>query len=49
MPAGVPVATMAIGPSGFANAVVFCAQILALKDASIAAKLDNFKRELAAG
>ncbi len=49
MPVGVPVGTMAIGPSGFANAVIFCAQILALQDASIAGKLDNFKRELAAG
>ena len=49
MPAGVPVATMAIGPSGFANAVIFCAQILALHDAGIAGKLDKFKQELATG
>lgn len=49
MPAGVPVATMAVGPAGFANAVIFCAQILALKDAAIAGRLEEFKRELAAG
>ena len=39
MPKGFPVATMAIGPAGFANAVIFCAQILALNDPEIAAKL----------
>lgn len=49
MPAGVPVATMAIGPAGFVNAVIFCAQILALQDSAVATRLDDFKRELAAG
>ena len=49
MPAGVPVATMAIGPSGFANAVIFCAQILALSDRDIAERLNAFKTELAGG
>ena len=49
MPAGVPVATMAIGPAGFANAVIFCAQILALKDPGVARLLDEFKKELAGG
>lgn len=47
MPAGVPVATMAIGAAGFANAVIFCAQILALHDPGIAGRLEDFKRELA--
>jgi 5-(carboxyamino)imidazole ribonucleotide mutase len=37
MPAGVPVATMAIG--GAANAALFAARILALTDAALAAKL----------
>jgi phosphoribosylaminoimidazole carboxylase PurE protein len=47
MPAGVPVATMAIGPAGFANAVIFCAQILSLGDEALAARLESFKKELA--
>ncbi len=38
MPAGVPVATMAIG--GAANAALFAARILALHDAGLARKLD---------
>ena len=49
MPAGVPVATMAIGPSGFVNAVVLCAQILARSQDRIAKRLHDFKQELAAG
>jgi phosphoribosylaminoimidazole carboxylase PurE protein len=49
MPAGVPVATMAIGPAGFANAVIFSAQVLALGDSEIAKRLESFKAELAAG
>lgn len=49
MPAGVPVATMAIGSAGFANAVIFCAQILALTDRDIAERLNAFKTELAGG
>lgn len=49
MPAGVPVATMAVGPAGFANAVIFCAQIVGLGDPAVAARLVEFKRELAAG
>lgn len=48
MPAGVPVATMAIGKAGAANAGIFAAQILARKDPEIAAKLEQFKKELAA-
>ena len=39
MPAGVPVATMAIG--GAANAALFAARILALGDAELARKLDE--------
>jgi hypothetical protein len=40
MPAGIPVATMAI--NGAKNAGLFAAQILALTDESLAAKLDAF-------
>ncbi len=49
MPAGIPVATMAIGKAGAANAGIFAAQIVARKDAKIAAKLAQFKKEMAAG
>ena len=49
MPAGVPVATMAIGKAGAANAGIFAAQVLARKDPRITAKLAQFKEELASG
>src|SRR5690554_1680651 len=42
MPAGVPVATLAIGKAGAANAAILAAQILALTDATIAKKLQEF-------
>ena len=45
MPAGVPVATFAIGAAGAANAGLFAAGILALEDARIAAALADFRRE----
>ena len=47
MPTGVPVATMAIGPAGAKNAAIFAVQILGLSDKETAAKLDEFKEELA--
>ena len=43
MPAGIPVATMAI--NGAKNAGLFAAQILALTDDALAAKLDQFRQE----
>ena len=46
MPPGIPVATVAIGKGGAKNAGVLAAQILALKHASIAEKLSNYRREL---
>jgi len=49
MPAGVPVASMAIGKAGAANAGIFAAQILAGSDARLADKLEAFKAELAEG
>ena len=46
MPPGIPVATVAIGKGGAKNAGVLAAQILALKHASVAEKLSNYRREL---
>lgn len=46
MPAGIPVATMAVGSAGAANAAVFAARILALTDEGIMRKLLSFKEEL---
>jgi 5-(carboxyamino)imidazole ribonucleotide mutase len=43
MPAGVPVATFAIGASGATNAALCAAAILANKHASIAATLESFR------
>jgi 5-(carboxyamino)imidazole ribonucleotide mutase len=43
MPAGVPVATFAIGAAGAANAGLFAAAILALDSAVIAAALAEFR------
>jgi 5-(carboxyamino)imidazole ribonucleotide mutase len=45
MPAGVPVATFAIGPAGATNAGLFAAALLALDDPDIARALDAFRRE----
>lgn len=49
MPPGIPVATMALGKGGARNAAVLAAQILALSDDSLAARLADFKDELARG
>jgi 5-(carboxyamino)imidazole ribonucleotide mutase len=43
MPAGVPVATLAIGEAGAANAGILAAQILALSDAALAQRLAAFR------
>jgi 5-(carboxyamino)imidazole ribonucleotide mutase len=43
MPGGVPVATMAIGAGGARNAGLFAVQILALADASLAGKLQEYR------
>jgi 5-(carboxyamino)imidazole ribonucleotide mutase len=45
MPAGIPVATVAI--DGAANAAILAAQILALGDAQLAARLCHFKAKIA--
>lgn len=46
MPRGYPVATMAIGPAGAANAGLFAAGILALTDADLATRLDAWRAAL---
>ncbi len=46
MPAGVPVATVAIGSAGAGNAAILAAQILATADSGLVRKLDRFKRDL---
>lgn len=49
MPAGIPVATVAIGKPGATNAGILAAQIIALADSSIAKKLNAYKENLARG
>ena len=48
MPKGYPVATMAIGAAGAANAGLMAAAILANGDADLAARLDQWRAELSA-
>jgi 5-(carboxyamino)imidazole ribonucleotide mutase len=45
MPAGVPVATVAIGEAGAKNAGLLAAQILALSDADLAERLAAFRAQ----
>ncbi len=47
MPAGVPVATMAVGVAGAKNAAILAAQILAISDPGIESRLEQFKKEIA--
>jgi len=49
MPAGIPVATVAIGKPGATNAGILAAQMLGLADPSIAKKLLAHKEKLARG
>ena|ERR1700688_2017875 len=44
MPAGVPVATFAIGAAGATNAALFAASILAGRHAEVAATLERYRR-----
>ena len=43
MPAGVPVATFAVGAPGATNAALFAASMLASEDAGVRARLDAFR------
>ena len=45
MPKGIPVATLAIGEAGAANAALFAAAILALTDSAIKARLEEYRRK----
>jgi 5-(carboxyamino)imidazole ribonucleotide mutase len=49
MPAGVPVATLAIGRSGAVNAALLAASILATSDPAVASRLDALRTEQTAG
>ncbi len=44
MPAGIPVATVAIGSAGAKNAAVLAAEILALSDPAVKEKLREFRK-----
>jgi phosphoribosylamine--glycine ligase len=48
MPPGIPVATVAVGKPGATNAGILAAQMLAIADAEIAARLEEYKQEMAA-
>jgi 5-(carboxyamino)imidazole ribonucleotide mutase len=43
MPAGVPVATFAIGEAGATNAALFAVALLALDDPELQAELDRYR------
>ena len=46
MPAGIPVASMAIGKSGARNAAIFAVQVLALSDKGLAESLQRHRHEM---
>ena len=48
MPKGVPVATVAVGKGGAANAGILAAQILALSDAGVRRRLAAYRKTMAA-
>jgi tetratricopeptide (TPR) repeat protein len=45
MPKGIPVATFAIGPAGAANAALFAVAMLALDDAALLQRLNDFRAQ----
>jgi 5-(carboxyamino)imidazole ribonucleotide mutase len=49
MPAGIPVASMAIGSHGAKNAAIFAARIIALSDTKVKKKLIEYYDKLAGG
>jgi len=49
MPAGIPVATVAIGKPGATNAGILAAQMIGLGDGAVAEKLVAHKGKLARG
>lgn len=48
MPSGVPVATFAVGKAGAYNAGLFAVEILAISNKALAAKLVQYKKDMAA-
>jgi len=48
MPGGIPVGTLAIGKAGAINAALLAVAILALNDAALAARLDDWRAAQAA-
>jgi len=46
MPAGIPVATMAIGKGGARNAALFAIQILATADSALVDKLADYRQKM---
>lgn len=48
MPAGIPVACMAVGSHGAKNAAILAAEILALNDNALKSRLKSYRDELAA-
>jgi 5-(carboxyamino)imidazole ribonucleotide mutase len=49
MPAGIPVATMAIGKAGATNAAILAVEILAIADEGLQQRLQEHKRSLSEG
>jgi phosphoribosylaminoimidazole carboxylase PurE protein len=47
MPAGVPVATMAVGKAGARNAGILAVQIVSLRQPSLQRQLEEYKKEMA--
>lgn len=47
MPAGVPVAAMAVGAAGAKNAALFACAILALEDQELATRLEAYREKMA--
>ena len=48
MPAGIPVATMAVGAAGAKNAALMAASILSVADAEVAARLEQYRETMRA-
>jgi 5-(carboxyamino)imidazole ribonucleotide mutase len=46
MPKGIPVATFAIGEAGAANAALYAISILSISDATLAARLESYRKDL---
>lgn len=46
MPAGVPVACMAIGKSGAKNAAIYAVEILSLEDKKLKSKLKSYRKKI---